>query len=61
MSPTELLAVVSPIKATLLFAIGPPIDAVAFGGWIGSYHWTVKCAVFVCITCMLAIARNLSQ
>lgn len=61
MSPTELLAVVSPIKATLLFAIGPAIDALAFGGWIGAYRWTLKCVVLVCITCLLAIALNLSQ
>jgi solute carrier family 35 protein E3 len=61
MSPTELLAVVSPIKATLLFAIGPAIDAVAFGGWIGAYQWTLDCAILVCFTCLLAIVLNLSQ
>lgn len=61
MSPSALLAVVSPIKATLLFAIGPPIDAFAFGGWIGAYRWTVSAAILVGITCLLAIALNLSQ
>jgi solute carrier family 35, member E3 len=61
MSPSALLAIVSPIKAVLLFAIGPAIDAVAFGGWIGAYGWTASAALLVCLTCLLAIALNLSQ
>lgn len=61
MSPSALLAVVSPIKAALLFVIGPTIDALAFGGWIGAYDWTPDAAILVATTCALAIALNLSQ
>jgi solute carrier family 35 protein E3 len=61
MSPSALLTVVSPIKATFLFTIGPAIDAFAFGGWIGAYRWTVKAVILVSITCLLAIALNISQ
>jgi solute carrier family 35, member E3 len=61
MSPSALLAVVSPIKATLLFSIGPAIDALAFGGWITEYDWSIDAAGLVATTCALAIALNLSQ
>jgi solute carrier family 35 protein E3 len=61
MAPSALLAIVSPIKASILFLFGPAIDSVAFGGWIGEYTWTLGAAILVGATCILAIALNLSQ
>lgn len=61
LSPSKLLAIVSPFKAGLLFVIGPLIDGAWFGGWIGAYHWTVNAACLVLFTCALAIVLNIAQ
>lgn len=61
LSPSKLLAVVSPFKAVLLFAVGPVLDGIWFGSWIQNYRWAVPSALLVLGTCLLAISLNLAQ
>jgi len=61
LSSGKLLALVSPFKALLLFAIGPLLDGAYFGGWIHDYRWTTKVAVLILFTCLLAISLNMAQ
>eukprot|EP00887_Chlorella_sp_A99_P006000 scaffold27.g6000.t1 len=61
LSPSKLLAMVSPFKALLLFTIGPLLDGFWFGGWLGNYVWTLSAAFLILLTCLLAISLNISQ
>ncbi|KAF8056730.1 URGT2 [Scenedesmus sp. PABB004] len=61
MTPSRLLAFISPIKAIVLFASGPFLDKALFGAWLGAYAWTGAAASLVAGTCLLAVVLNLAQ
>jgi solute carrier family 35, member E3 len=60
--PTQLLAIMSPYKAALFFAIGPTLNYLCFTrAWIFAYAWTPTSFLRFAASCIIAIAVNLSQ
>lgn len=61
-SPTSLLSIVSPYKALLLVMAGPALDRVFFAkSWITDFAWTSRAVQLLLISCILAVAVNLTQ
>jgi solute carrier family 35 protein E3 len=61
-SPSMLLAIVSPYKAALLFAIGPLMDRTFFSNSaLTDYTWTRVGVQLFSTSCVLAIVVNLAQ
>jgi len=61
MSPSALLANVSPFKALALFVLGPPLDKLLFGSDIRTVEWNETVVALIALTCVLAIMLNVSQ
>lgn len=61
LSASELLAKVSPIKATILALVGPLLDRTLLNSDLRKVDWTFTLVLVVGATCCLAAILNISQ
>lgn len=61
LSGVELLSVTAPAQGFSLMLVGPFLDYGLINAWVLDYRWTTPAAVFLFISCFLAVGVNLSQ
>lgn len=57
----QLLANTSPVQGVILAVVGPYLDHLLTGMWIGKWNVNIPALQVLGLSCIVAIAVNLSQ
>jgi solute carrier family 35 protein E3 len=57
----QLLANTAPVQGAMLLVLGPFIDRLVSGAWVGRYTLTVPGLACLLLSCGISVAVNISQ
>jgi solute carrier family 35 protein E3 len=61
MQSHQLLAATAPAQGLTLLLVGPWVDALVSGHWVGSYTLTTPALMFILLSCAISVGVNVSQ
>lgn len=61
MQSHQLLAATAPAQGVMLLAVGPWVDKMVSGSWVGHYVITMPALSLIVLSCLISVGVNVSQ